>query len=295
MQTGFRTFIYAGIFIFCISGALSQSAAQGLDQAIKNKWVKARIKSLPTTDKRSTGSSYYGTSILLELENIRNAKTDINIETGRFLSPNDSSVQRMMVVEQHMITLNAGEKKEVTLKAFCSEMSKASPREATEFSIGKMATSHLLSLAKLLDKHHIFDYGAQNAIWCITDNNDLASIHSEKEEHTKLLREFVSKATGRKLVKEVLSHPEHTSTVNTKDTIVFSNREGGVLSLEFLNQEGEALHTFMKDKYHKPSTRHTIKYSIQYEGLPAGKYYIRLTRDGRIVYNKEILVKVIQE
>jgi hypothetical protein len=282
------------LILFVVLLISISAPAQTLDQAINNKWVSAVIKTLPTSDSRSGGNSYYGSSILLVVKNERNIKTDISVESGRMLNPEDTFIQRMLVVDDLMISLAPGESREVPLMAFCSQMSKTSPGSNSTFRIGKRATGHLLSLSQLLSKHRIFDYAAQNAIWCITDNNDLASIHSDNAEHTKILREFVSKATGKKLVHEVVSHPEHTSEVNAKDTIVFSNREGGNLTLEFLNQEGEAVHSFFKDKYYRPATRHTIRYSIMYAGLPAGKYYVRLQRNNSIIYNKEILVKVVE-
>jgi hypothetical protein len=173
-------------------------------------------------------------------------------------------------------------------------MQKASPGTNTVFYLGQLATGHLLELARLLSINKIFDYAAQNAIWCITNDNDLASIHSDNNEHTRILREFVSKATGKKLYQEVVINTKLTTEVLEKDTIIISNREGGELTLEFLNEDNEAVFSFFKDKYYKPSTRHTIRYSITYGGLPAGKYFIRLTRDNTIIYNKEILVKVIE-
>lgn len=294
MRTNHSRLCSKMLIMFVVFLFSSFTHAQTLDQALKNKWVSAVIKSLPTDDSRSGGNTYYGSSILLVVQNQRPIKTEISMESGRLLNPDDSTIQTMLLIDDFIISLAPGEKKEVPLMAFCSQMSKSSPERSSIFSLGKRVSGPLLSISQLLSKHKIFDYAAQNAIWCITDDNDLASIHSTNEEHTKILREFVSKVTGKKLVNEIVSHPENTTRVNAKDTIVFSNREGGNLSLEFLNQEGEALYSFFKDKYYKPSTRHTIRYSIIYEDLPAGKYVVRLQRNNVIIYNKEIIVKVLE-
>lgn len=261
--------------------------ATGLDEALRNGWVSAVFS---TVKDEQSGSTYHGKTLRIELQNLRSQKTDIHLDHGRFFHPADTNVQRMMVVEEMIISLAPNQKVAVPVAAFCSQMHKASPSTDGTFAIGKRATGSLLKLTEKLSKHKIFDYGAQNAIWCLTDGNDLFSIVCDKAEHTEMLRSLVSEATGQLMQRKIEKPAGAVTEVNTRDSVNVANREGGRMTMVFEDETGTALYTFFKDKYYAPSSKHTIRYTIQYTGLPVGRYYVKLSRENRLVYLKEILV-----
>lgn len=284
--------------------------AISLQDAISKKLISVTIGA------NDSESSYYGDCIKLSIKNKSTKELKIELLAGMFLMPEDSSIQRMMVAEQMIFALNASADKEVTINAFCTQMHNSSPSESTIFKVGKMAKGHLLGLAKLISKHKFFSKAGQNAIWCITDGQELYNINSNNESETKILREFVSKATNQALKivynrtqnptedaadieennepqirEEQITHYSSSEEITVKDTVSYPNREGGKYTLILYTAEGDELVVFFKDRYKRPTNRTTLRFSISYTSFPAGSYFIRLTRDNaEVIYNKEIII-----
>jgi predicted SnoaL-like aldol condensation-catalyzing enzyme len=283
------------IFIFSFSFAKAIS----LKDAIAQKKV-----SVAFSKNENSENSYYGDCIKLKIKNNNNKKLEIEIQPGMFLMPEDSAEQRMMIAEEMMFALNSSSSKDIIINAFCTQMHHESPKESTIFKVGKMAKGYLLELSKLINKHRFFSSAAQDAVWCITDGHDIFSINSINDEETNILRNFVSKATGQKLREvHVKSTPVEESANRQsgryqaketiiKDSVSFSNREGGKYSLIMFTEDGDEMVVFFKDKYKKPTFRTTVRFSLTYTSFPAGTYFIRMYNDkGDIMYNKEVEIK----
>ncbi|MCF8296105.1 MAG: hypothetical protein K9J13_01050 [Saprospiraceae bacterium] len=289
------------LFIFIVS--LTPAKAISLKDAIKQNLISVNIKG-----KRGE-SSHYGKCISLEIKNLTNKSQKIELSPGLFLMPEDSSVQRMMVAEEQLIVLNPSASKKMTINAFCTQMSKSSPSDDLAFNTGKMATGHLLELTQLISKHKFSSSAAQNAIWCITDKNDIYGICSNDENENKILREYVSKATGQPLNKVFYkttassgeNHDDYWQTHSSKekityrDTVVYSNRDGGTYSLIMFAEDSTEMIVFFKDRYIRPNNKTTQSFSLTYSSFPIGKYYFRITKDNNeIIYNKEIIIKAAE-
>ena len=266
------------------------SKAISLKDAIKQKLITVTIKG------ERGESSHFGKCIGLTIKNLTSKKIEIELLPGMFLNPADSTVQRMMVAEELLISLNPSTSKKMTINAFCTQMSKSSPSNDLKFNVGRMAKGHLLELSKLISKHKFFTKAGQNAVWCISDNNDLFSINSIDTTEIRILREFVHKATGQPL-NQVFYQAQRSSSENRifRDTIIYANREGGTFSLIMFTEDGEEMIVLFKDRYRKPSFKTTQSFSLTYSSFPVGKYYFRLTKNNtEVIYNKEIVIKAVE-
>ena len=275
------------LLVIVLMVSVLYSNAISLKDAIKQNLISVTIKSNPGEN------SHYGKCISLDINNKTSKNLKIDLLPGMFLIPEDSNKQQMMVAEEMLIALNPAASKKLTINAFCTQMSKSSPIEDLEFKAGKMAKGHLLELVKLIIKNKFFSSASQNAIWCITDNNDLYSINSDDENENKILREFVSEATGKPLNAVYYKAPRSSrEEVTFRDTIVFSNRDGGIYSLIMLSEDGEEMIEYYKDRNIRPNYKTTQTFSLTYSGFPVGKYYFRLTKNKtEVIYNKEIIIR----
>jgi len=274
------------LFVTILLSFFSSIHAISIQDALKKKAISATISS------SSDGSSYYGKCIKISIKNNTKRKINIEILPGQFLMPEDSMTQRMIIAEQMMIAINPNASQEKTINAFCTQMENNSPISTTSFKMGKIAKGTLLNLIKLIEKNRFFSKAGQEAIWCITGGQDIYSINGETDNETKILREFISRATGQKLRKVYKKSPRSSQQQTTvKDSVNYYDREGGIYSLIMYDEEGKELLVFFKDRKKKAAHHTTLTFSLTYAAFPLGTYYIRLTKDtGEVVYNKEIKI-----
>lgn len=171
-------------------------------------------------------------------------------------------------------------------------MNNNSPELTTSFYFGKIAKGTLINLIKIIEKNRFFSKAGQDAIWCITDNQDIYSINGKTENETKILREFVSKANGQSLQK-VYKKSNRSSQQDTTvmDSVNYYDRDGGIYSLVMYDEEGKEILVFFKDRKKKAGQHTTLTFSLTHASFPLGTYYIRLTKNnGEVVYNKEIKI-----
>jgi len=273
------------LFLTVLLSFTSTLDAISIQDALKKKAISVTIS--------STGrGSYYGECIKINIKNNTNRKINVEILSGQFLNPDDSTTQRMMIAEQMVIALNQNASQEKSINAFCTQRSHSSTKSTTSYKIGKIAMGTLLSLTKIIEKNRFFSKAGQNAIWCITNNQDIYSINGETDNETKILREFVSKATGQELRKVYKKSPRSSQQETTvKDSVNYYDRDGGIYSLVMYDEEGEEILVFFKDRKKKAGQHTTLTFSLTYASFPLGTYYIRLTKDnGEVVYNKEVKI-----
>lgn len=261
-----------------------------LSEALQKKMVKVSFVSASKNAEKAA-SSYWGACMIINLQNLTSNSISIQLEPGLFLS-SDTLTQRMMVVDNRQLALMPKGNKKTTINAFCTQMLKDSPTDDIAFNPSGNAEGDLLVLANYITKRKYSSYAAQNAIWAITDNNDISSIYSDNPSETDSLRMFVSKL--KKIPYSTNPTPilrVKQKTTNGKFKFDFGNKEGGLYSIYLYNSNGDMVQEFSKDFDYPHHDKITVSYRFQ-SSMPAGTYFIRVVRNSNeIVKNFPIQVE----
>ena len=85
------------------------------------------------------------------------------------------------------------------IKGYCCEATKGGPQKGAPYTLGKMADSSLVSLARYLNTHKIDSNTEQYSVWAISDGKETANITNQNDSIASLLRTFVSGIKGEPL------------------------------------------------------------------------------------------------
>ena len=180
----------------CLASLLVSSLwAVNLKDAIKQKLVKASVKWASNSDEQSN-SERYGKHINLELKNLTNKSIDVDVPCGFVFYPNDSTKQNMIITEQ--LAYNLKPKEAITKYAFayCCESHDGGPSENEVYNPGKMAKEALVKLANFIHEKKYQNYGAQRAIWCLSNNNPIEEIYADSAQEVRDLINFTGNLKG---------------------------------------------------------------------------------------------------
>lgn len=300
-----KTFIFLSSCIFAL--LLSQPVFS--DTITLNKALESNMIAVAITGADQSGNSgsytpsYTGLCIQLEIENLTGNNIKVFLDAGRFLQPEDTSVQRMMVTKDQMITLIKKSKKKTRAYAMCSQLLRHAPGTSTKFSLGKKADGKLLELAQLLSKNNYQSGAAQSAVWALTDNDDVYNITSDNPAETKALRTFIKAAKGIKDEPAVNKNSAFNLKQDASGTFMkynkgkvngsfeFELKADTPLSLTLFNDKGDVARKCMQDYTFHEGTN-TVTYEFSYFNTPAGNYHLKLIDgSGAILIDKIITFK----
>ena len=283
--------IFITIFIFlCFTNINLFSKNILLTEAIKQNLISISIKG---ADKKSANykSGHWGECIEFSITNKTKKQLSITLEPGLFLNSDDTTIQRMMLIDNSMFILAATTTKIKNIYAVCSQMHYRSPSENIAFNIKGKAEGDLLELAKIITKHKIYNYTSQNAVWVLTDNNSIESVYSENKIETEILRNFLAKSKNIKLNK--IYSPTKIDRKNTNGNFILkiNNNSGGKYTIILYDSLGVEIEVFQKDKEYPISDLVKITYRFESTLLP-GIYFVRMTRnENELIHNKAVIVK----
>lgn len=257
-------------------------------------------KKAPPEKSDDSYSSYTGDCITMTIENLTNKNIKVWLEPGRFMMPEDSTEQSMIVTREQMIALYKNQKKEIPVFAMCSEMNDAAPSASCKFSMGEKAEGDLLALAQLISKNNWQDMAAQSAIWAITDNNDFADIYSSNKDEMKLLRDFVKEVKG--ITTPALPQGDEIFQINTESENTYLKYSKGKvsgsfeftiktdlnLSMMLYNDSGEVVRKSLTNYTFKAGTN-KLTYTYSYFGIPLGNYYVKLLDDKNSIFLEKMI------
>ncbi len=262
------------LLFFILVVPFAKGAEISLTYAISKGYVKASITGRTDDTARGYLGSYYGPCMRLDLQNIAKTPLTLRIESGRFLETADTGEQRMMITQEELITLLPGKKKSMNLYAMCTEMHDASPGRESLLALGKMADGNLLALAQFIGQNHFQSQAAQQAVWAITDDNDLGSIFSDNADEMNKLQLFVSKLTGK--LPPPAPYSIFYSSGMVSGEIVFENKQRETYSFYMVSESGGKIGTFFENKTIIQPMQTTLTWRFRFKGFPKGVYYVKL-------------------
>lgn len=107
--------------------------------------------------------------------------------------------QDILMTHEEILVLKPKETKIFDIKGFCCEATKGGPQKGAPYTLGKLADSSLVSLARYLNTHKVDENTQQYSVWAISDGKETANITSNNDSIASLLRIFVSHVKGEPL------------------------------------------------------------------------------------------------
>lgn len=261
--------------VFCKFSLLSQTIS--LEEAIKRNIITYRIEGLSGDEIPQGSSSHYGKCLKTTIQNHTASAVAIKIESGRFLQPLDTNVQRMLVTKTSIIRIEPKKTTTQKLFAMCSQSSKASPSKNNRFKNGKIADAPLLKLAKIIEKNNYQNSIAQDAVWAIANGKDIGFKNPKNQAE-----------------REIFAHVNNTMKSKNVDTyngmtlklgFELQLQKTAEISIKVFDEYGKFLKTLRPTAAYTEGN-HAFEFWIRETDFMPGKYQAILFVDGRSV-NKQ--------
>jgi hypothetical protein len=227
---------------------------------------------------------YQESCLEFDLKNMTPDTLFIKLEPGRRIVSVDSSFQDILIVKERRIILPPYKSMKFDGYGFCCRATKGSPRKDSEFQIGYMAPPEWIVLAEVINENKFPISAIQNAIWVVSDNHSIASIHHDKMEDIDLLRRTVAKIKGVVLPWYSITYEKDTARLfSNKPERIFGNFEyyinkNAMMLINVRSQKGKLMATLLKDKANNPG-KHLFKLDLNVKNWPKGEYQIYVYED----------------
>ncbi len=216
--------------------------------------------------------------------NIKNLKKDtlfILIEPGRRLVSLDSTLQDILIIKKYEIILPPLVSIIIKGYGFCCQSSNRSPRINSKFNIGFMASETWIRLAEFVDKHHFPANAVQHAVWVMSNNHPISSIHNEKPEIVFELKKFVAELKKQELPWYSLTFKQDTSQLFSNvpeklwGTINYRVKHQTIISINIRNSKGEIVTTLV-ERVAKSPGNYSAAINLPVKNWPKGNYTINI-------------------
>jgi hypothetical protein len=197
--------------LLLVAAGFMDGNARSFGDALKRNEIKFEVVSVPGPRR-----------MLLKIKNLLNRDTRVSLEPGRFFH-NTPSVQPFVISRPVAIELDAGEEREVPIRAFCGNSSARCPTMNQRFNKTEMGPANLTEILQMMDKNRIVgDNLYQQVIWFYSNKHQLAAINSYDADEASINKvlQFICE-------KERLKMPAYTikyKPAATGDELQFSGR-----------------------------------------------------------------------
>jgi hypothetical protein len=184
-----KLFNLAIIFIFCFNLTLKSKTRVSLQKAFDKKYITAKAICKGGLELDYSVTNLLKDSLLITIP----AGWRFNSNAGK------NDYQDILLAHEEFLTLRPKETKIFDIKGYCCEATKGGPQSGAPYTLGKMADSSLVTLARYLNCHKIDKNTEQYSVWAISDNQETANITSNNDSIASLLRTFVAHVKGEPL------------------------------------------------------------------------------------------------
>ncbi len=249
-------------FILLLTATQIHATGISFSDALKQKLITVTVTGIDYKSDTLYVSSFYGPCINLRVKNI--SKTLINLyeAPGRLLMPDDTDQQTIMMSEVIAITLQPGQEEKRRVRGFCTESHDGAPNMNTQFTFGSLASANLVNLSKLINEKKIYDFTAQQAVWCLSDDDDPAYIYADDDTASaSVLRKFVSKIKGVPYTTAPRVNKESPRLRYIEGQFDYTIQKPKTISLKVYNQSGQLVKDIV-DNLLQPAGDYTYKYDF---------------------------------
>lgn len=256
-----------------------------IEEAAKKKLIKLSIKAK---------GGHLGNVITLNIKNLSTKKLDLALEAGRILDSKNNNEQDLIVTQAQALALAGNQTKEINVSVMCCQAHKGNPKENADYLIGKIGDSSLVKLARFIDKNKYTDSPtAQQAMWCLSDNNSLASISGGTSNDINALQKYVSQLTGKPIPNYSIKYNQG----NNNDVLGSAQQIQGIFeymlpynchaTLGIYDRQGKLIQLIFENISHQKGN-YDVLYTFRTANLPRGLYIARMNADGHLHKEMEI-------
>ena len=154
-----------------------------------------------------------------------------------------------------------------------------------------MGKEALISVARLINRSNFPSSAIQHAIWVMTDNNPVSSIHDAKPELIKPLLNLVCKLKGIEVPWYMMIYEKDTAMLfsgraqTLSATINYYVSTNSKVHLNLRNEDGTIIRRFINGELHNPE-KYTYELKLNVTGWRSGKYYLSLYADENLKFKK---------
>lgn len=155
-----------------------------------------------------------GLELDYSVSNMLNDSLAVIIPAGWRFNSNGgkNDYQDILVTHEEILVLRPKETKKFDIKGYCCEATKSGPQKGVPYTLGKLADSSLVLLARYINAHPFDKNTEQYSVWAVSDNKETANITSNNDSIASLLRSFVSTIKGEPLPWYTLLKRAHVSS-----------------------------------------------------------------------------------
>jgi|GEM_PF-4791204 len=263
--------------------------------ALPVEWTQALQKGIIRAEFVSLGGSS-GSCVRAKLTNKSTNAVEVQFAPGGgVISTGDENTQRLLVVTDQMIALAPGATENVTLRAFCIDPSRGTPKEGSTFKLTKDAKKEYAEVAALAHSNKVDDSMFQSAVWATSSDYPVAAIDGGTADARQALRTYCANLRNEPVPThsvdcgEILNRPWNNEVLEVKGTLEFDIFNPVRADLVLLGPDGKLIMRFFQNKP-LAQARHTQNFNLTGTGLLRGDYVFRLLVNGET--EKELIIKV---
>lgn len=179
------------IFLICLFANINSNGKTrvSLNKAFEKKYITAKAICKGGLELDYSVSNLLKDSLLIVMP----AGMRFNSNAGK------NDYQDILMTHEQILVLRPKETKKFDIKGYCCEATKSGPQKGVPYTLGKMADSSLVLLARYLNTHQTDSNTEQYSVWAISDGKETANITSNNDSIAALLRTFVATVKGEQL------------------------------------------------------------------------------------------------
>ena len=273
--------------LFFSTKSYAKKDTVSVGKSFLNKLIKLTIKGK---------GGYQEECISMQLKNVATDSLVVFIEAGRRLDSKDSTMQDILVVKDQYVSLAAQQEKTIKVYGFCCQAHNASPLANSTFLVGDIADKALSDLARYINTSKLTAGSIQQAVWVVSDNNELSSVIDDNTEEVKKLRNFLATLKN-------IETPWYNTYYKKEPQSLFSGKPTKItgefdyyiqndLTLVIVNIRDEAGTIVKSFLVGKAVGRGKYKYKLDWDvsKMPKGKYTLRAYENQRELKKLELKI-----
>jgi len=276
--------ILKSVLFFLIGMALISAKMSSTTKINKYKSIDSLTLAgkLKTTIKSLGG--HQENCIEFDIKNMTPDTQFIQIEAGRVLTAEDSSLQNIFLVKRKTIDLTPYASAKVEGYGFCCKSHNSSPYKDAKFNIGYMAPPDWVKLAEVIDKNKFPVDAIQSAVWVLSNNHPISSIRDDNMASIDLLRKTVSDIKGIEVPWYSIIYEKDTARLfsdrpeRITAEIEYYMRNDGMLTINIRDKKGKIIKTLVSESMQGPG-KHIYNLNMKVKGWPRGEYDIYFYND----------------
>ena len=175
--------------------AIETTSSIDLKAAIENRTIL-------TTFSGAAGSTHYLKPLSANIRNLKNQEISILIPAGYHFKSEDSTVQDIITTQEELLVLKPKEVLDVKLSGMCIQHHNSAPGADDGFKLAGWANPKLKKLAAYLDENNIQNCQGQQAMWVVSDGDELGYIVGIGSQSERELIDLVAAITNQPTITE---------------------------------------------------------------------------------------------